>query len=117
MVGESHWRIEYYPDSRNQYPVAEFIEGLPAKDQARILDAIRLLRRLGTNMSSPHAKPLTGHKPLWELRPGPYRVLYFLHSDRRFILLHAFRKKSLETSRKEIALAERRMRDFQESEL
>ena len=53
---------------------------------------------------------------LWELRVRAgrkaYRVAYFVFTGQRFILLHAFLKKSRKTSRREITTAKRRLADF-----
>ena len=71
---------------------------------------IGLLQHIGPAVGAPHVKHLTGR--LWELRPSAHRVIYFLATGRRFVLLHAFGKKSNKTPRSEIATAERRMADF-----
>jgi phage-related protein len=41
-------------------------------------------------------------------------VLYFAASGRRLVLLHAFTKKTPRTPRGEIAMAERRLDDYQD---
>lgn len=75
-----------------------------------------LLEEQGTGLGMPYARPIVGHKPLWELRPGSNRVLYFIHSGRKCIILHAFRKKGKKTPDKQIAIAERRMSEYLERE-
>jgi phage-related protein len=113
---QTGWRIEFYTDAEGKSPVLEFINNLPAQDRAKIRNAIRLLREFGVLLKMPHARPLTGHKPLWELRPGSIRVLYFAHVGRRFVILHAFRKKGQKTPLRQIATAERRLADLLERE-
>jgi phage-related protein len=53
---------------------------------------------------------------LWELRVragrARYRILYFAFVGQRFVLLHGFVKKTANTPRREIEIAERRMVDF-----
>jgi len=53
---------------------------------------------------------------LWELRVQAgrkaYRVIYFAWTGQRFILLHAFLKKSAKTPRQELTIAEARLTDF-----
>jgi phage-related protein len=110
------WTIEFYADVRGKSSVLEFINELPVEDQAKVRKDLRLLRQFGVELSMPYAKPLSGHKPLWELRPGAIRLIYFAYTNRRFILLHAFRKKSQKTPAREIATAERRMAEFLEGE-
>jgi len=98
--------------ARGDSPPAEYINGLSAKEQAHIAREIDLLEDYGVGLRMPHAQPLVGHAPLWELRPLPFRVIYFAHTGRRFILLHVFRKQSDKTPRREIEIAEARRLDF-----
>jgi phage-related protein len=112
----AEWRIEFYRDRRGKSPPLEYINALPATDRAKVRNDLRLLQEFGVGISPPQAKPLIGHKPLWELRPLPFRLLYFLHTGRRFVILHAFRKKGRKIPPREIATAERRMVDFLERE-
>lgn len=62
----------------------------------------------------------TAEGKLWELRiragRKAYRVIYFAFTGQRFILLHAFLKKTRKTPRKQIAIAQRRLADFLECE-
>ncbi|MFZ1465030.1 MAG: type II toxin-antitoxin system RelE/ParE family toxin [Anaerolineae bacterium] len=41
--------------------------------------------------------------------PGANRFFYFAYVDRRFVILHAYRKQSQKTPPQELALAERRL--------
>ena len=117
MTGQqAGWLIEFYTDTQGKSPVVEFINDLPAKDRAKVRNMLRLLREFGVLLKMPHARPLIGHKPLWELRPGSIRMLYFAHVGRRFVILHAFRKKGQKTPSRHIATAERRMAGVLERE-
>jgi len=60
----------------------------------------------------PHARRIEDR--LWELRPGDNRLFYFLHMERKFVILHGFRKQSMMTPGKEIATALRRMKEISE---
>jgi len=77
-----------------------------------------LLREFGLQLGLPYVKHLEGK--LWELRVQAgrkvYRVIYFAFTGQRFVLLHAFVKKTRKTPRKEIAIAQRRLADFLEYE-
>lgn len=110
------WAIEYFTKRNNRSPVDEFIEEQTKEDQGKIYNHLRLLREFGTELQMPHAKPLKGHKPLWELRPFPHRLIYFACTGRRFILLHGFTKTGRKTDPKEILIAERRMKQQLERE-
>jgi phage-related protein len=108
------WTIEGYQDARGRRPVDEFLKSLPPGDRARIVRTVELLKSYGPELGMPYARHLAGK--LWELRISAgrldYRVLYFAHTGRRFVLLHAFRKKSRKTPRREIEMARRRMAEL-----
>jgi phage-related protein len=108
------WTIEFYTDARGKSAVVEFISGLPERERAKARNYLRLLREFGILLGMPYARPVSGHRKLWELRPGAIRLFYFAHTGRRFIILHAFRKKSQKTPRREITTAEQRMAEFLE---
>jgi phage-related protein len=80
------WSIVFYQDRRGKSPPLEFIGELPVKEQAKIRNALRLLREFGTNLGMPHAKPIQGK--LWELRPGGIRLFYFAYIEQQFVILH-----------------------------
>ena len=104
------WAVEYHTDARGRAPAREFIEGLSAKDRAAVARAIGLPQRYGPGLSMPYARHLEGK--LWELRSGARRLLYFLYTGRRFIILHGYRKQGRRTPRREIATAKRRMAEY-----
>ena len=106
------WRVGFYQDHRDQSPVLEFINELPAVDRARIDLVIRLLKEFGTALGMPHARPL-GNR-IWELRPGGIRLLYFAYINHQFVILHGFRKTTQRTPDCEIETAVRRMNEFLE---
>ena len=115
MVSESHqWTVGFYRNARGKSPAKEFVDGLPARERAKVYNYLRLLREFGINLRMPYAEPLSGHSPLWELRPGAIRLIYFAHTGRMFVILHAFRKKSRKIPSQEIVVAERRMFEFLE---
>ena len=95
----------------------EFIAGLPKKEQAAVAHHLDLLRQLGILLSFPYASKVTGHDDLWELRPKPNRLLYFAHTGRQFVILHAFRKESTKAMQREIKIAKRRMERFLEGDI
>ena len=108
------WSVENYIDPKGQAPVEEFLNPLPPDDRARIVHTIKMLEDFGLQLGAPYVKSLQGK--LWELRirsgRKAYRVIYFAFTGRRFILLHAFLKKTQKTPKKELATAERRLADF-----
>ena len=111
------WNIELY-DKNDKVPVLDFIQTLPAKQQAKIRREIDLLESFGVNLSYPHTKKIEGdmYKGLWELRiqfsSNHSRIFYFLHLNSTFVLLNGFLKKSNKTPTKELKLAKQYMEDY-----
>ncbi len=99
--------ITYYETERGDHPVREYIESLPDKDRAKAKALIDYLSEKVV-LNEPHAKKIAGYAGLYELRPGSHRIFYCYH-ERRVVLLHAFRKKSDKTPRREIETAYQRM--------
>jgi len=114
------WKVVFYEDEHGHSPVWEFIFSLPEKHQAKIVRAFDLLEEFGVALGMPHVRNIKGHRKLWELRvqaaKGAYRVFHFTHTGQRFVMLHAFLKKTPKTPRQEIAIAERRMEELLERE-
>ncbi|MEW6716793.1 MAG: type II toxin-antitoxin system RelE/ParE family toxin [Chloroflexota bacterium] len=112
------WTVENYVDSRGRSPVENFLNQLPVTDRVRIVHTIGLLADFGLQLGAPYIKHLEGK--LWELRIRSrhkvYRILYFAFTGQRFILLHAFLKKTRKTPRQEIGIAQSRLADFLERE-
>ncbi len=106
------WQIHFYEDRRSKSPVLVFINNLSPKDRAKVNNIFRLLEEFGTNLGMPHARRIEGR--MWELRPGDNRLFYFLYMERKFVILHGFRKQSMKTPEKEIATALRRMKEILE---
>jgi phage-related protein len=110
------WKVVFYETEAGESPVWDFIFGLPAKDQAKVVRALDLLEELGLELRAPYVRSVTGRRKLWELRVrgvgGAYRILYFAFTGQRMVMLHAFAKKTRKTPSREIAMAEKRMDDF-----
>lgn len=114
MTDQLRWRIVFYTDRRGKSPVVEFLDRLSTHERAEAENAFRLLREFGTLLGLPHARPISGHSKLWELRPGPNRIFYFAHVGRSFVLLHAYRKQGQKAPAREITIAEKRMAEILE---
>lgn len=104
------WSIVFYTDQRGKCPPLGFINSLQIMEQAKIRNALRLLREFGTGLGMPHARHIQGK--LWELRPGGVRLFYFAHIKDQFVILHGYRKQSMKAPEREIALAMRRMEEL-----
>ena len=108
------WKIEYYETEQRKSPVFEFISSLELKAKIKVADTLDLLKEFGTKIGLPHAKKLKGSE-LWELRilgSDSIRIFYVAIVDKKFLLLHGFQKKKQKVDRKEIKIAEERLRNF-----
>lgn len=112
ILSFSSWTVEFYTDSRGRSPAVEFLRQLTETEKAKIDHHIAMLSIKGVDERVPGAKKIAGHSPLWELRPDKYRIIYVAHAGRRFIILHAFQKKTPKTPLGEISTAERRYNEF-----
>lgn len=107
---DTDWEVNYYHTPRGDSPPVDFIKSLQTEDKAKILRYIELLKKLGTTITYPYSEHLMGS--LWQLRPLPHRLIYVAWSGHRFVMLHAFRKKSRKTKQKDIDIALSRLEDL-----
>ena len=108
---EELWKILLYQTLQGDSPVKEFIDSLELKTQAKVHNAINLLREFGKRLGSPNMKCNIGTE-LWELRilgSDSIRILYIAIIGKTFLLLHGFKKKKDKTPPKEIKIAEERL--------
>ena len=110
------WQIEFFSTPDGSCPVLDFLSSLTKEERAKIRNHLRLLKEFGIQLGMPQARPLKGHKPLWELRPMPNRLIYVAVSGRRFVIVHGFKKKSQKTPLKEIKIAEKRYKQISSKE-
>ncbi len=107
------WSVNYYTDAEGNQLVREWIDSLEMKLQLKIFRAFELLEMFDLELKAPYVKPLKDK--LYKLRIKDsariYRVIYFAHTGRQFIMLNGFVKKTPKTPPKEIALARRRMKE------
>ncbi|WP_345986612.1 type II toxin-antitoxin system RelE/ParE family toxin [Sulfurimonas sp. HSL-1656] len=93
-----------------------FMSGFSLEEKTKtvILRNLDFLEQLGTGIREPYVKHL--EEKLYEVRAkdhnGIYRIIYFAHTGRRFVLLHGFVKKTQKTPRKEIDIAKQRMKEM-----
>lgn len=108
------WEIIYYKKSSGKIPVIDYIKSQEIELANKILNALRLLKEFGISESLLDARKLKGerNKGLYELKIDSSRIIYFLQTDRKFVLVHAFTKKSDKTPKIELEIAKRRMKDF-----
>ena len=105
------WQVIFYRDEDGNEPVKDFI--LEQSDDAicSILHVFDLLYQFYLSLGKPYVEKMEGK--IWSLRikhsSDYYRILYFAFSGKKFILLHAVKKKSDKLSKRDIEIAIRRM--------
>jgi len=113
------YELVFYEDAQGNCPIEELISKLDEKaaknknariQLKQIMFQFDLIGRTGTRCSSEYVKHI--RDDIWELRPGDNRILFFGWNGNKFVLLHAFRKKTQETPPKEIEKAEKELRDW-----
>ena len=107
-------KIIYYETESGSKPAKEFIDSLPPKMQASMLDKVRYLHELGHLLRPPASKHLQGE--IYELRAQAEgnitRILYFFVVGDKAVLTHGFVKKTQKTPVREIRRAEESRRDY-----
>lgn len=109
------WKVKVYESLSGDKPVENFIKSLDEKAQLKVSRTLDLLEEFGLEGASSHVKKLTGTS-LWELRilgSDSVRILYITVTGKIFLLLHGFLKKSQKTPHKEVAIAKKRLNEYQ----
>ncbi|SRR5258706_10999780 len=103
------WTLQQYEDNRGARPVEEFLVTLAESERAVVKAKLFYLQERGNQLREPFTKSLGDG--LFELRVHAYRIFFCFRSGNRIVLLHAFRKKSQTTPRRELDLARKRMQE------
>jgi phage-related protein len=105
------FEIEYF----HERVLAE-VESWPVDVLADYARLVELLAEYGPNLRLPHSRAFGDG--LFELRPrgrsGIGRAFYCFRVGRRVVVLHAFIKKSQQTSERELKLARKRLKELQD---
>lgn len=113
------YNIEFYSTAEGHSELWDMLTDLQKRSSTdknarvthkQIAFYIQLLADHGTRLGEKITKHL--EDDIWELRPGDSRVLFFYHKADTYVLLHAFRKKSRKTPRREIEKAKNERDDW-----
>lgn len=102
------WKIIVFESRRGEKPVEEFIKSLDSSTIAKVAHEIDLLEKHGPYLGMPHVKKIS--PDLYELRirgKQEVRILYGFVKNNIY-LLHAFKKQTQKTPRREIDTALKR---------
>jgi phage-related protein len=108
----------FFRTSSGKEPVREWLKAFNKEDRALMGQTIKTVE-FGWPIGMPVCRSLANHKDLWEIRiklsQGRIaRILFFTHQN-KMILLHAFIKKTQKTPTKELELAIKRKKEYQEN--
>lgn len=82
------------------------------RNEQGVLIRMIIEARLRNVLSMPFFKTLKGTKLSAELRSGQWRILIYVISNKEYLMLSAFKKKTDETPKTEIEKAERRLNEY-----
>jgi phage-related protein len=103
------WTLQQYEDNRGRRPVEEFLESLAESERAVVKAKFFYLQERGSQLREPITKSMGDG--LYELRVHAYRIFFCFRPGNRIVLLHAFRKKSQATPRRDLDLPRKRMQE------
>ena len=111
------YKVTMYTTDNGNSPVADFIESAVEKypnDLSKIHTHVKALETYGFRISDMISNSLRKLQDnLYELRPGRIRILLSYHSKtQEFVLLHAFRKNTGKTPKKDLDVAIKRLKDY-----
>ncbi len=114
-VRSGGWRWVYYKTTSGRVPVREFIDAQAVEVREKIFSDLLRLVQFNVRLGPPYVAKVEGHD-FWELRTKVrgdiYRTFYFAHTGKKFVLLHAYQKKSQKAPKKELDVAEERMSNY-----
>ena len=106
-------KISFYQTTAGNSPVEKFITSLPKSDQARFAEIYKGILEYGFDCPRIQFKAL--EKKLWEIkfktRNSGYRILYITIDNNGMVWLHAFKKTTQKTPKREIKVAKKRMEE------
>ena len=108
-------KIKFYRLETGKSPVEEFFDSLTNKQFEKISFVLDLIEQIDI-VPRKYFKKLKGTDDIWEVRiqhgNNIFRILGFFDGKDLVVLNHAFTKKSQKIPQKEIAVAEKRKRNY-----
>ena len=109
------WQVVFYPDEDGNEPVKDFVLSQDFGTIGEILHVFKLLNQFNIQLPMPYVRKI-GKSGIRELRikhgSDIYRVFFFAHTGREFVLLHAIQKKTDKIPGTDVMLAVQRMNDY-----
>lgn len=108
------WNVVYYHED-----VEENILKFPLSIQAKMFRLLELLEEYGNELRKPHSLKLKDTDGMFELRAkakdGISRCFYCFEKEKTIYLLHAFIKKDNKTSKKDLDIGKKRLKQLRET--
>jgi len=108
-------KIKFYRLETGKSPVEEFFDSLTNKQFEKISFVLDLIEQIDI-VPRKYFKKLKGTDGIWEVRiqhgNNIFRILGFFDGKNLVVLNHAFTKKAQKIPQKEIAVAEKRKRNY-----
>lgn len=112
--GNIAFELELYATEDGKEPVAEFLDSLGHKMNAKLIGLMELLEEKGTELREPYSAPLGDgiFELCCKLGSNITRVLYFFYIGKHIVVTNGFVKKTQKTPPAEIKLAKDRRKDW-----
>jgi phage-related protein len=108
-------KIDFFKTDTGKCPVEDFLDTLSDKQAKKIAWVLRIVRDIKP-VPSQYFKKLVNTDDIWEvcvsMGNNIFRLLGFYDKGDLIILTNGFQKKTQETPRHEIELAEKRKKDY-----
>ena len=108
------FEVELYETEDGKEPVADFLDSLEPKMNAKLVGLMEILEEKGTQLRKPYSAPI--ENGIFELRcklgSNITRILYFFYVGKHIVVTNGFIKKTRKTPPAEIKLAKDRREDW-----
>lgn len=106
-------KISFFSSNSGRCYVEDFIDDLPAPDQAAILAVLKDVEVHGLSVVGCQFRQIEGK--LWEIKikapNGGYRIFYVMLSGVEMMCLHAYKKQGQKAPKKELETARKRLKE------
>lgn len=108
-------KINFYITKSGKKPVQKFLDQLNEKQVSKVLWVLKFIRD-HEKVPRQYFKKLINTDDLWEVRVvqgnNIFRFLCFFDGDKLIVVTNGFQKKTQKTPKQEIALAEKRKKEY-----
>ena len=106
------WKVIFFESRRGKKPVETFFYKQQLKAQAKMLHLFELLKAYGSRLGMPHAKQLGLGIYELRIRGNEELRIFYGFKQKTIYLLHAFKKQTQKTPRRELEIAQKRLTEI-----